>query len=83
MSEKVKRIPVDFCRRRYISSKYADLHEAVRWLDDIIFQNVDYEDINSKIQAERIFKQLDIVWNELDKLDKKEDKVNAQHERNI
>ena len=77
MSETVKRIPVDFCRRRYISKKYADLHEAVRWLDEVIFQNVDYEDVNSKIQAEKIFKYLDVVWNELDKLDKKEVKNNG------
>ena len=56
MSETVKRIPVDFCRRRYISKKYADLHGAVRWLDEAIFQNVDYEDASSKIQAEEIFK---------------------------
>ncbi len=77
MSETVKRIPVNFCRRRYISKKYADLHEAVRWLDEVIFQNVDYEDVNSKIQAEKIFKYLDVVWNELDKLDKKEVKNNG------
>ena len=77
MSETGKRIPVDFCRRRYISKKYADLHEAVRWLDQVIFQNVDYEDVSSKIQAEEIFKYLDVVWNELDKLDKKEVKNNG------
>jgi hypothetical protein len=77
MSETVKRISVDCCRRRYISSKFVDLHDSIRWLDDIVFQNLDYESIGSKIKAERIFKQLDIVWNELDKLDKKEVKNNG------